>query len=166
LSPSFTINTLVREHYDELLTFFTRRLQSRDQASDVVQEAFLRISSIQSSRPIENPRAFLYKTATNITIDLYRKQQHSSYRLVELEEAKNCPSAVPDQERILAGKEVLVRLSQAIADLPPKCRRVFLLHKIRGKSHREIANILGISCAMVEKHMMKALVRCRQRLDE
>ncbi|WP_447971443.1 RNA polymerase sigma factor [Nitrospira sp. M1] len=160
------MSTLVREHYDELLRFFTRRLQSRDDALDVVQEAFLRISSLQSSRAFENPRAFLYKTATNITIDLYRKQQNPSYRLVELEEAKDCPSAVPNQERILAGKEKVQRLSQAIAELPPKCRRVFLLHKVRGKSHREIANILDISHAMVEKHMMKAMVRCSQFLDK
>ncbi|GJL56413.1 MAG: RNA polymerase sigma factor [Nitrospirales bacterium] len=169
LSSSLTCHasTLVREHYDELLTFFTKRLQSREQAFDVVQETFCRYLSRQPSSSIQNPRAFLYKTATNITIDLFRKEHHtSSPRFVKLDEAEGCPSTAPNQERILAGKEKVQRLSQAIADLPPKCRRVFLLHKVRGKSHREIANILDISHAMVEKHMLKALVRCRQFLDK
>lgn len=157
---------LVREHYNELLAFVMTRLKSRDQALDVVQETFLRIFSLDPSRHIQNPRAFLYKTAANLTIDLFRQQQKERPRLADLDEAQDCLSTHPGPERILVGKEEIQRLSQAIADLPPKCRRVFLLHKIRGKSHREIAKHLGISQAMVEKHMMKALVRCRQRLED
>ncbi len=160
------MSTLVREHYDELLSFLTVRLRSRDQASDVVQETFLRVCSLPASRPILNPRAFLYKTATNITIDFFRRQQKHTPRFVDLEEAEVFPSVQPNQERILTGKEDIARLSQAIADLPPKCRHVFLLHKVKGKSHREIAERLGISQNMVEKHIMKGLNHCRQRLEE
>ncbi|GJL60154.1 MAG: RNA polymerase sigma factor [Nitrospirales bacterium] len=166
LNPSLPMNDSVLEHYNELLAFVTSRLHSRDQALDIVQESFLRIFSLESSRSLVNPRAFLYRTAINLTIDLYRKHQKEFSRLADLDEAQDCLSMHPGPERILVGKEEIQQLSQAIADLPQKCRRVFLLHKIRGKSHREIAEQLGISHAMVEKHMTKALLRCRQHLEE
>lgn len=166
LNPGMAKVALVREYYNELLSFLTLRLGSRDQATDVVQETFLRVFSQQSSRPILNPRAFLYRTATNITIDLFRRQQRQSPRFVDLEEAQACPSGYPDQERILAGKEQLRRLSQAIIDLPPRCRQVFMLYKLKGKSQKEIADRLGISRNMVEKHIMNAMDHCRRRLEE
>lgn len=170
MSQTFNSNpekvALVREYYSELLSFLTIRLGSREQANDVVQETFLRIFSLKSPRPILNPRAFLYKTATNITIDLFRRQQRQNLRFVNLEEAHVFPSGLPDQERIVAGKEQIRKLSQAITDLPPKCRQVFMLFKLRGKSQKEIAERLGISRNMVEKHIMIGLERCRRYLEE
>ncbi len=166
LNLSSPMSELVHDYYEELLSFLTIRLRSRDQATDVTQETFLRIASLASLRSLQNPRAFLYKTAINITIDLFRRQKKQTLRLVDLEEAQAFPSVHPDPERTLAGKEDIHRLSQAIADLPPKCRHVFLLHKVKGKSHREIAEGLGISRNMVEKHIMKGLAYCRQRLEE
>jgi len=85
---------------------------------------------------------------------------------VDLDDVHDLPSRHADPERIVAGKEEIEYLSQAIAELPPKCRHVFLLHKVRGKSHREIAAHLGISQNMVEKHIIKGMAHCRQRLDE
>ncbi|GJL55325.1 MAG: DNA-directed RNA polymerase sigma-70 factor [Nitrospirales bacterium] len=159
------MHAAAHEYYGELLAFFTNRLRSKDQAADVVQETFLRVFTASSTQPIKNVRALLYKTATNITVDLFRKQQKQAERSVVLDEAYDCPAREADPERVAVGKEELLQLSHAIAELPPKCRHVFLLHKVRGKSHREIAEHLGISHNMVEKHIMKGLAHCRQRLD-
>ncbi|WP_454062815.1 RNA polymerase sigma factor [Candidatus Nitrospira salsa] len=164
MSSSPTINALVQEYYGEIFTFLTSRLRSRDQAADAVQETFLRVLTISSSQPIMNVRALLYKTATNITIDLFRRDQRQSIRSVNLDDAHELPSRHADPERVVVGKEDVQILSHAIAELPPKCRHVFLLHKVRGKSHREIAAHLGISQNMVEKHIIKGMAHCRQRL--
>ncbi|WP_447970952.1 RNA polymerase sigma factor [Nitrospira sp. M1] len=165
MSAPSSMQATAHEYYGELLAFFTSRLRSKDQAADVVQETFLRFFTASSSQPIQNVRALLYKTATNITIDLFRKQQRQAQRHVLLEEAHDLPARHPDPERVAVGKEELALLGHVIAELPPKCRHVFLLHKVRGKSHREIAEHLGISHNMVEKHIIKALAHCRQRLD-
>jgi RNA polymerase sigma-70 factor (ECF subfamily) len=71
-----------------------------------------------------------------------------------------------DQERTIAARQQVRMLYRAILELPPKCRQVFLLHKFKERSHAQIAAHLGISKSMVEKHIIKAMTHCRQRLEE
>ncbi|WP_447970942.1 RNA polymerase sigma factor [Nitrospira sp. M1] len=155
-----------RQYYDELLTFLTRRLGSHEQALDATQETFLRVLSQKSSHPIDNPRAFLYKTARNLTIDMFRRERKHTHVSLELDDIQSALTVEPDQEQRVEGKERLHRLYLAIQELPPKCRHVFLLHKFQERSQMEIAIQLGISKNMVEKHVMKALAHCKRRLDD
>ena len=48
-------------------------------------------------------------------------------------------------------------------ELHYKCRTVFLLHKFKNLSHAEIAARFGISKNMVEKHIIKAMARCKNK---
>lgn len=155
-----------RSYYDELLRFMTAKLGCRDQAADVVQDTYVRVLSLENPQTINNPRAFLYRTAMNLTVDLFRKRQSREARSVAFDVVEQMPSSVPDQETIVESKQRIAFLRQAIAELPPKCRRVFLLHKYLDRSHAEIAAELGISKNMVEKHVIKAMAHCRKRLDK
>jgi len=56
-------------------------------------------------------------------------------------------------------------LAAAVDDLPPRCREVFLMSRLDGLGNGEIAGRLGISRNMVEKHIIKAMMHCRRRLD-
>jgi RNA polymerase sigma-70 factor (ECF subfamily) len=56
-------------------------------------------------------------------------------------------------------------LEQIIYDLPPKCREVFLMCRVEGKSYTEIGDALGISPRTVESHMRKALEQIRKQID-
>ena len=60
----------------------------------------------------------------------------------------------------------LEMLQRALAELPPRCRESFLLRKIEGLSHPEIAEHLGISKALVEKHIVNAMKHCRLRIKQ
>jgi RNA polymerase sigma-70 factor (ECF subfamily) len=155
-----------RQYYDELLGFLTARLGCREQAADVVQDTYVRVLSMENRDAVARPRAFLYKTALNLTVDLFRKQRLRAEHTVELEGAHDVPSGAPDQEAIIEGKKRLQLLREAIAELPPKCRQVFLMHKFMHVPHHELAERLGISKNMVERHVMKALAHCRDRLQE
>jgi RNA polymerase sigma-70 factor (ECF subfamily) len=57
-------------------------------------------------------------------------------------------------------------LHQTIDELPQSCRDAFILHKLRGLSYREIAQLLDISESAVEKHIIKGLKHCRNRLGK
>ena len=70
------------------------------------------------------------------------------------------------QDDAVEAKERVQLLQDAIAELPPKCRQVFLLHKFMELSHAEISGRLGISKNMVEKHVMKAMTHCRRRVED
>ncbi len=156
--------SLFQQYYGELLRFLTAKLGCREQAADVVQETFLRVRGVQDLAGVAQPRAFLYKTALNLTVDVFRRQRVRAERGLGLDLAEDLPSLVPRQDDVLEARERVQLLYSAIAELPPRCRQVFLLHKFMDLSHAEIAGRLGISKNMVEKHVMKALAHCRQRV--
>jgi RNA polymerase sigma factor (sigma-70 family) len=157
---------LFREYYDELVTYLTTKLRSREQAMDVAQETFLRVLTREPSGPILQPRAFLYKTALNLSIDLFRKRRQQAEEALDSEDIQGLLTVPADQERVVESRQQVRLLYHAILELPPKCRQVFLLHKFKERSHAEIAAHLGISKSMVEKHIIKAMTHCRQRLGE
>lgn len=157
--------SLFQQYYGELLRFLTAKLGCREQAADVVQDTFLRVRGVKDLATVAQPRAFLYKTALNLTVDLFQRQRIRSERITQLDTTEDVPSVIPRQDDEIESKQRVRLLYEAIAELPPKCRHVFLLHKFMDLSHAEIAGRLGISKNMVEKHVMKALAHCRQRVD-
>lgn len=58
-------------------------------------------------------------------------------------------------------RDKVAALSVLLNELPVACRTAFIMNKVEGLSHREIAETLGISVSMVEKHMLRALSHCR-----
>lgn len=160
------VSTLFRQYYGELLSFLTAKLGCRRQAEDVAQDTYVRLLSVQNPRAIEQPRAFLYKTALNLTVDLFRRRQVRTEWASSMEEAEGIVSGVPGPDTVLDAKQRVDILQRAIAELPTKCRRVFLLHKFMEVPHAEIAARLGISKNMVEKHVIHAMAHCRRRLAD
>jgi RNA polymerase sigma-70 factor (ECF subfamily) len=158
--------SLFRQYSGELLSFLTAKLGCREQAADVVQETYVRVLSLENPYAILQPRAFLYKTALNLTIDAFRRRRLRAERTVELQTVEHLPSQLPDQEAVVESKQRVEILRRAIDELPPKCRHVFLLHKFQSLPHAVIAERLGISKNMVEKHVMKAMTHCRKRLAD
>lgn len=157
--------SLFQQYYGELLRFLTAKLGCREQAADVVQDTFLRVRGLKDLAGIAQPRAFLYKTAVNLSVDLFRRQRIRAERITQLDTTEELPSLMTRQDDAVEAKERVQLLYAAIAELPPKCRQVFLLHKFLELSHADIAGRLGISKNMVEKHVMKAMAHCRQRVE-
>ena len=60
-------------------------------------------------------------------------------------------------EDILYLDELVKRINDAVNNLPPICRKVFLLHRFEGKKQKEIAEELGLSIRTIEAHIYKAL---------
>ena len=157
---------LFREYYDELLGYLTLRLRSRDEARDLTQETFARVLAQDSSVPIKQPRAFLYKTAVNLTIDLFRRKQRHTEESLDAKELRDVLVTPAQQCALVESKEESRLLYDAVLELPPRCREVFLLHLFKDLSHAEIAAHFGISKSMVEKHILRATVHCRERLKD
>ena len=73
-------------------------------------------------------------------------------------------SAITLEEEISAQQKVQL-FCDAIAELPPQCRRVFLMRKVQALPHKAIAKELGISCSAVEKQIALGTERCKKYVD-
>lgn len=156
-------DTLFRLHRRELVWRLTRILSCGETAQELVQESYLVLAKEAAKQPVQHPRGFLYRVAIHLAFDHLRRKkledQHQKTLILD-EEPQSLSS-----ERIIDSQEKVAIFRQALEDLPPRCREAFILHKLQGLSYRDVAERLGISQSAVEKHIMKALLRCRSTLE-
>src|SRR5690242_5078237 len=138
---------MAARYYASLVRFFRRRSRSREDAADLAQDTFARLSAIDL-RELRQPASFLFTTALNLLRDRARSAQVRHAALsVPVEEAQLvCPA--PHAERVLEGEQRMRALEAALRELSPKCRAVFVLFHFDEMSQREIADRLRISVSM------------------
>lgn len=159
---SLDISALYQSYRKELINHLLRIVQCPETAQDLVQESYIILSRTAADVAIEHPRGFLYRTAGNLALDYLRHNKIVERHQEAAQFAE--PAEQADAERQIGDEQWRILLHQAIAELPPRCRDVFILHKIRGLGYRDIARLLDISESAVEKHIIKGLSHCRKRL--
>lgn len=149
------LERLFRLHRQELLGFAGQRLD--DAAEDLVQDAYLSLLEHEAPDAILNPRAYLYRVTANAAVDLRRKQRIRELYDGEIEDFDQIGGPAPTPEALSADQQTLRLCMQVLQQLPEIQRHVFLLHRIEGYSHREIAETLNLPRRTVERHCAKAL---------
>lgn len=134
-----------------------RRGSSRQDAEDIVQEAWVRLASYQRSQVVDKPEAFLMQTALNLAIDEHRGRVTHGEK-VGLEEVVLVDESPPVEAVVLA-RQRLARATQCLARLSDKTRDIFLAHRLGGFTYREIADHHRLSISTVEKHIAKATMQ-------
>ncbi|MFT4163562.1 RNA polymerase sigma factor [Shinella sp.] len=150
--------------YMELSRYLVRRFGSNVEPEDVLQDTFLRLQNVPAEAEIKNPRSYLFRVAKNQATDHIRARQAFERRF-SLGEDPDHADEKPSPEAVVDYRQRLGMLERAVLQLPPRQRQVFLMHKIDGLSHAEIARELGITKSAVEKLVMKALGHLRDRLS-
>nr|WP_276568203.1 sigma-70 family RNA polymerase sigma factor [Xanthomonas sp. CFBP 8151] len=158
----------VSRHRDELLAFMHRRLGDRETAADLTQETFSRMMTYRDAPEIEDHRLMLFQIANNLILEFLRAQKRrQAGRHLSLEDAGQISESQPAVEEIANARQVIdLLLEQTIADLPPKCRIAFVLNRFGGLSQPQVAEEMGISQRMVEKHIQRALLACREAVGD
>ncbi|UPG95434.1 RNA polymerase sigma factor [Luteibacter aegosomatissinici] len=156
---------VLQNHYEPLRRFVERRMRSPETAADIVQETYVKVAMLDEATVVRNPLAFLYRIAGNLSLDWLREREVRE-RHFESGELPEVADGAPDSEAHIAGHQRLQILADAVAELPPRCSEVFRLRKLEHMEPQQIADQLGISRNMVEKHLRKALTHCQARLDE
>jgi RNA polymerase sigma factor (sigma-70 family) len=158
------IDQLYRRH-NRALQGLARRQVGREDAEDVVQEAYLRLLELENAGRIADARGYLYRIAANVALDLLRKRKTRSACVVEdVEFEAVCSSDSPFATA--AEEAVLVRNLQAsLAQLPSACCETFLLSRLYGLTFPEISRRLGISLRTVNRHMSRTVDHLQTALD-
>ena len=163
-SDAGEIERLFREHNAALLRFVAAKLGSKHEAREVAQEAYVRLLRLEHREAVSYLRAFLFRTAANLATDRLRQRA----RRTPLVSARDLDLAVFElsPERYLQGEQELQRLRQAIAELPSRTRRAFVLHRVHGWSCQQIADRMGVQDRMVRVYIARALEHLRYRVEE
>lgn len=159
-APTAAFDAFYRAEHTRLLRYFRKRV-GRDAAPDLVQEAFTRMLRCGAFERVENPQAYLTRTAHNLLIERARHWQRKQSPLCPFDEGRDA-AVPPEQEWRIEAAELRRVYRRVLRAMPRRTRRIFLMHRLRGMSYREIAEKLGIGDKAVEYHMMRALARCRR----
>ena len=162
---SVQITDLFHRYREELTRRLIGMVKSRETASDLVQDTYLRLLRLGNQQVVEQPRALLHKIATNLAIDHLRREKQTCQVLDGLDAAVAVPCPAPSPERELLGKQRFRLFLQSIEHLPPRTREAFLLCRVQGYSYQEIATRMKISESGVEKLLMRALDRSCEALE-
>lgn len=162
------LEQLIARHRQALVRFLTRRLGSVEDAQEIAQDAFVRILRLQNADEIDNARAFLYQVASNLAVDqLRRRSLHARFVAEEDASARDGgePAGVATPEDLVAAREQLSRMYEAIDRMPLRPRQALMLHRLKGLSYAEIAREMQVSVSSVEKYILEALKFLRHMLD-
>lgn len=167
---------LMRRHRTPLFNFILRSVRQRETAEEILQDAWIRI--IQGAAEFQRAAKFstwAYTVARNLCIDHARKaalRKHPSLDQSSRnsEDGPTLGETVQDKrphaDREAIGKELQVRLTDAIAALPADQREVFLLREYSDLPFKEIATIVGAPENTVKSRMRYALERLQDALAE
>ncbi len=152
-----------KKEVNQVFRFIVAKNNNKDEAFDIVQEAFIKIWNNCDKFDISKAKSYVLSTARNIFLNLKKHEK------VVRKYAKQSNELYIDHESpeaTLRQKEFKIKLEKAISELTDAQREVFLLNRVEGKKYREIADLLNISVKAVEKRMSSALVTLRSKIEE
>ena len=161
--------------YGKRLFYFIRgRVNSREDAEDILQDVWYQFSNVINSEPIEQTGAWLYRVAKNRIIDQYRKQQPVSLdEELELDEPEGdigfreillAENTTPESEHLRS--LFWEQLFAALEELPEEQKQVFILNELEDVPFNEIAKHTGEKVNTLISRKRYAVLHLRKRLGQ
>lgn len=163
----------VAERYRALIhRYISRLVRDTNIADDLTQETFLRVhqhlGKLKDAAAVE---AWLYRIATNVCYDRFRRREHREPALPLLSPDEDGGDTVAEEDalrpdQLLEQREMSDCVLRFLVELPSAHRHVLLLHDLQGYTDPEIAQMLGLSLQNVKIRLHRARVRLRAALAE
>ena len=157
---------LYRRHYRRVYALTLRMMGNPTEAEDMTQDVFLQLfNKIGMFRGESAFTTWLHRMTVNQVLMHFRKKSTRSELLtdegetpVQIVKGTENPGAAPVIDRI--------GLENALKQLPPGYRTVFVLHDVEGYEHYEIAEMLGIAEGTSKSQLHKARLKLRQLIRQ
>ena len=146
---------------ERLESFVAARVGDREVAADLTQDVITRSIASGALDRVDNPSAWLYRSARNAVIDHYRtKRVHG-----QLPEPDRWPDPdLPGNEPNEATRELAHCLQPLLAELPESARDALTRVDLNGATHHEAADELGISVSGMKSRVQRARRQLRDLL--
>lgn len=129
---------------------------------DKVQEAFIKLWKNCKEVPIDKAKSYLYTVVNNLSLNALKHQKV----VLKYQQEKPQTHTNETPEYLMQEEQFMTKLQDALARLPEGQRVAFMMNRVEGKRHQEIADILGISRKAVEKRIYTALEKLREEIEE
>jgi len=170
-----TIREVIQQNGKKLFDFIRNRVREQEDAEDIFQDVLFELTTAyRMMQPIEKMAAWLYRVARNKITDQYRKKRPD--RLEDqvvfrrnddddqlfLHDLIRSSSLSPDKEFDQA--MIWDAVEQALEELPPEQRDVFVKHELEGIPFNEMVETSGLSLNTLLSRKRYAILHLRERL--
>jgi len=164
----------VQNYSKRLFHFIRGRVNTDEDAEDILQDVWYQFSNVVDTEPIEKASAWLFTVARNKITDKYRKQKEAS--LEEVLSFTDEDGEMNIKEILLAGTSnpetehlrnlFWEQLFRALDELPTEQRDVFVWNELEDISFSEIADRTGEKVNTLLSRKRYAVLHLRNRLEE
>ncbi len=151
---------LFDEYFDPIRNYLFYRCGNKELASDIAQDAFMRVWEKQFDVSSNKIKSLLYKIASDLFVSSYRRKVTDTKftNSISLDLVEHAPDKGVEYQEL---KEMYER---ALSKMAEKQRTVFLMSRVEELKYSDIAERLDISVKAVEKRMSKSLSYLRKEL--
>lgn len=153
-------------HRPALVDYAAPIVGCRARAEDVVQEAWLRLSSQPLDAEIRHPASYLYRIVRNLALDQTRRTATEKAQPGGDEILAELPASTASPEQSVSQQSELGAISRALEELPLRTRTAFEMHRLGGYTLQQVAHHLEVSVSLVHQLVHDALRHCLERLEE
>jgi len=160
-------DALVRLYYDEIFGFIRKQTASEDVALDLTQEIFISLlKSINRYDPKKGAgfRTWLYKIATDKTIDYFRSHAARSVETLSLDDVE--PIDETDFTKRIEDEDFTMRVCAYVGKFPADTQKIFRLYIFGGYTFAEIAEGLHMAEGSVKSKYYRLLNKLRGEFDD
>lgn len=146
-----------------LLRTLQRMVDNPSTAEDLLQETYLRVTRALKERPITHLEPFVFQTARNLALDHLRARRLRERTLlddVSTDVLHNVAAPGSCAEDVAHAEQLLQRLSSSLSKLSERQQQIFILSRLQGASHVEIAETLQVSASTVQKELKLIMAIC------
>jgi RNA polymerase sigma-70 factor (ECF subfamily) len=163
------LDELYRRHREAAYGIAYRLVGAREDALDVVQEAFIHVMrGIQTFRGQSSFRTWLYRIVTHASLDYRRWRSLRTTESLDSEASVDPAATGPSQRTPVeeaAERDLRQAIDKALTNISEKNRAALVLYAIEGMSYKEIADVLSISVGTVMSRIFNARQRLRELLE-
>lgn len=144
------------EFRSALIGYFRSRIAEPQEAEDLAHDVLVRLFRRTGISDMRALPSYVFETANSVFVDWMRRNKARARRSHQALDEDLPDPAVFACDRVLQSQEELRRVTASLYQLPERTRTIFILRRLEGMKHCEIASSLGVSLSTVEKHVHRA----------